>query len=882
MQAAQLERGAEHAYDPSMRLLERDSLLECLADHLNAARDRGRLVLVAGEAGIGKTALVEAFCREREGPVLWGACDAVVPARPFAPVADIGARNGGRLAAALQAADRDSVFDEFLLLLRREPAGALVVFEDVHWADEATLDLVRVVGRRLRELPVLVVGTFRDEEVDRADGLRLALGDLPAGTVAEVSVPPLSLAAVEALTAGTSVDPTALYRATGGNPFFLSEALAHGDGNVPSTVRDVILARVARLSPDAQTVVRAASVVGTPCEDDVLLELAAADAEALGECLARRVLERDGQGVRFRHELAQRAVEQALSREVRMQLHARALATLRSRKLEDVDRLARHAAGAGDAAAVLELAPDAAERAAELGAHRSAAQHYAAALRFAAALDEAGRAGLLERHAQESLLIDDGQAALASQRRALDAWRRLGDVRAEGDCLRGLAFMLWQAGDGSAAREAAENAVELLEPNAPGSPELARAYAGLAQLYAVTAGDPAAERFGELALEVAQLLGDETVAVHALTTIGVVEVFAGREGGWRRLEEALRRARAARVDGAGRALVNLVEAGRDLRRYDIADRYREEALAHVGARGADRVFLQRRLLSDLADLDLERGRWDDAERAAASLVEAGPTAAVIRVRALTVLGRLRCRRGDPDAWQPLDEAAALGVSDNVPVAAARSETAWLEGNLRLARREAEEALAAAAGLEATDPWWFGELAFWAWQAGSRSEPPQETPEPFVLHIAGAHLEAAARWRDIGCPYHEALALADSGSEEELRRALGTFQALGARPMALRVHRRLRALGAKSVPRGPRPSTARNPAGLTRRELEVLDLIAAGLRNAEIAERLVLSQKTVDNHVAAVLRKLGVQDRASAAAERAAQLRPQDGDRVAPS
>jgi DNA-binding CsgD family transcriptional regulator len=442
--------------------------------------------------------------------------------------------------------------------------------------------------------------------------------------------------------------------------------------------------------------------------------------------------------------------------------------------------------------------------------------------------------------------------------------------------------MLWQKGEGTAALEAAENAVELLEPNAPETAELARAYAGLAQLHLLSADDPAAKRYGELALEVADRLGEEVVAVHALTTVGVLEVYAGLEQGWRRLEEALHRARAARAEyDTGRVLVNLVESGRDLRRYEIADRYRDEALAHAEARGADRVFVQRRLLSDLAELDLERGRWDDAGRAARSLVEAGPSAAVIRARALTVLGRLRCRRGEPDAWQALDEAAALGVSDNVPVAAARSEMAWLEGNLPLARREAEQALAAASGLEVWDPWRFGELAFWAWQAGSRSEPPRETPEPFVLHIAGAYREAAARWREIGCPYHEALALTDSGSEEELRRALGTFQALGARPMALRVHRRLRALGAKSVPRGPRPSTARNPAGLTRRELEVLDLMAAGLRNAEIAERLVLSQKTVDNHVAAVLRKLGAQDRAAAAAARSAQLRSQDGGRVAP-
>jgi DNA-binding CsgD family transcriptional regulator/tetratricopeptide (TPR) repeat protein len=856
-----------------MRLLEREPLLDRLVDHLDDARGHGRLVLVAGEAGIGKTALIDAFCRDFvHGPTLWGACDAVVPARPFAPVADIAARSGGPLQAALQEGDRNRVYDAFLDLLRDQPAGVVIVFEDLHWADEATLDLVRVVGRRLRELPLMLIVTFREEEVGTAHGLRLAVGDLPAGSVAELPVPPLSPAAVEALAAGTAIDVEALHRATGGNPFFVGEVLAGGGEGMPASVRDAVLVRVARLSMDGQEVVRAASVLGMPCEQDVLLEVAMRDREALDACVASGILERDRSTVRFRHDLAQRAVEEGLPREPRAELHARALAALRDRQIVDTGRLAGHAAAAGDARMVLELAPAAGDRAAELGAHRSAAQHYAAALRFAARLDERSRARLLERHAHESFLVDDGDAALASQQRALAAWRRLGDARAEGDCLRGLAFILWQGGDGAAAVAAAEAGVELLETAAPAGPELARAYAGLAQCYLVSGlGDSAAEEQARRALELAERLGEEAVAVHALTTIGVVEVHAEREIGWRTLKRALGRARAAELEwDIGRILLNLVEAGRDLRRYGIADRYRDEALAHVDAHGVDRVFLQRRLLSDLAELDLERGRWDDAERAARSVLEAQLSGAVIRARALTVLGRLHARRGDRDPWKLFDEALALGVSDNVPLAAARSEAAWLAGDLKRVRLEAEEGLAhAPPGAE--DPWWIGELGFWMWRAGASAELPSETPEPFALHVAGRYREAAARWRAIGCPYQEALALADSSGEDELRSALAGFQALGAVPMAREAARRLRALGARGIPRGPRPSTARNPAGLTQRELEVLRLIGAGMRNVDIAEHLVLSPKTVDNHVSAVLRKLRVPNRA-AAAEEAARLR----------
>src|SRR5215213_3795948 len=212
---------------------------------------------------------------------------------------------------------------------------------------------MHVVGRRLRELPLLLIGTFRAEEVGSDHPLRLALGELPGGTVSELRVPPLSVGAVEALAAGAGVDHLALHRSPAGNPFFVTEVLAGGGPDVLPTVRDAVLARVARLSAEAQAVVRAGSVLGPRCERDVLLEVAGSDSAALDECIDRGMLEPDGPGVRFRHELAQGAVEQALSRNLRTRLHARALAVVRGNDAGDAGRLARHAAGANDADAVL-------------------------------------------------------------------------------------------------------------------------------------------------------------------------------------------------------------------------------------------------------------------------------------------------------------------------------------------------------------------------------------------------------------------------------------------------------------------------------------------------------------------------------------------------
>jgi DNA-binding CsgD family transcriptional regulator/tetratricopeptide (TPR) repeat protein len=874
-----------------MTLLEREPLLAQLRDALEESRQgRARLVLISGEAGIGKTALVEAFCAEvaDDVDVFWGSCDAVVPARPFAPLVDIADKVDGALREALDSVDRNRVFDAFLTLLRqRRGLPPLVVFDDLHWADEATLDLLRVVGRRIRDLRVLFVGTYRDEEVRSEHPLRIALGDIPSAVLV-IDVPALSVDAVEVLTGGGAMDAVVLHAATAGNPFFVTEVVAAGEGKMPVTVRDAVFARLGRLSSPGQQILRAASVLGQACEPALVREVADGDLAAIEECVERGMLQRDSDLLRFRHELAQRAIREGLGPAELVALHAQALAALRRAGVVDPGRLAHHAVEADDAAAVLELAPEAAKRAVALGAHREAAAHYSAALRFASALDERSRAELLEAHAREGLVIDDIDGALASQRQALDCWRRLGDVRAEGNCLCALSLATWDSGDAESAIELAERAVELLESAAAPDAELARAYATLAQRYMVGIRDEVEVlSWSERALELAERVGDEPVAVHALTTLGTTEVYLGRQPGWTKLEEGFRRAQAAGLEeDAARAIINLVEAARDLRRFDLVDRYRQEAIEYVIEQDVDLAFYRRRLESDLAEVDLERGRWQEAAEQATALLEEQRTANVIRLRALIVLGRLVARRGDPDPWPLLDEALALsgpqGEREQLcALHAARVEAAWLEGNATRARAEAKEAAALGVQLSAlAGPWWRGELGFWAWRGGALDELPEGSAEPYVLHVAGRYRAAASAWEAIGCPYQQALALADSDDEDDLRRALEIFQSLGARPAASSVVERLRALGVRTIPRGPRPRTQRNPAGLTDRELEVLVLIGQGLRNVDIAERLVVSPKTVDHHVSAILRKLGVPNRV-AAAEEAVRLGLEDREIVAP-
>jgi DNA-binding CsgD family transcriptional regulator len=268
----------------------------------------------------------------------------------------------------------------------------------------------------------------------------------------------------------------------------------------------------------------------------------------------------------------------------------------------------------------------------------------------------------------------------------------------------------------------------------------------------------------------------------------------------------------------------------------------------------------------LSLVEMYTGRWDQAT-ATAQRVLAEADDPISRISALIALGRVRARRGDPGAADALDEALELALPGGHlqrlgHVRAARAEAAWLAGD---ARRTVEEARASyGLALEKRHLWFAGELAYWQRVAGSLDSWPDWVAEPWRLQLSGAPEAAAVVWSERHCPYEAARALGESEGERSLLDGLTALEALGATPAARAVRQRLRTLGA-SVPRGRRASTRANPAELTSRELDVLRLLAAGKRNAEIAEELVVSRRTVDHHVSAILRKLGVRSRGEAAA-----------------
>lgn len=270
-----------------------------------------------------------------------------------------------------------------------------------------------------------------------------------------------------------------------------------------------------------------------------------------------------------------------------------------------------------------------------------------------------------------------------------------------------------------------------------------------------------------------------------------------------------------------------------------------------------------------AQLRLNQGRWAEAEEIVTHLLQApdldNPSYAYSR--GLLTLGRLLVRRGGEGGTRKLDEMLSLmGQSDALArrgtTAAARAEAAWLAGDREKSAQEAqaEYSLALAKG----HPWIAGELAFWIWRAGGPVEPQEWIAEPFALQVAGDWLRAAQEWERRGCPYEQGMALMD-GDEEAQLQALQIFERLGARPIIEKLKQQMRLQGVRGIPRGPRPSTRENAFGLTGRELEVLSHLAKGSSNNAIAKTLSLSTRTVEHHIAAVLRKTGTRSRSEVVA-----------------
>lgn len=862
--ASPFEAPAHEAAAP--RLFERAEQLDALlglARH--ATNGDGRLALVRGDAGAGKTALLRAFLAALPDDLdaAVGYCDGIATPRPLSPIHDLSRALGNGLAGLLErSASRDEIRDHLLARYQREPV--VLAIEDVQWADDATVDLIRQLARRIDETSTLIVLTYR-EETQPAAGVARLLGQLATSpTAQQVLVPPLTRTAVAAMAAGSMLDPDRLYHLTSGNPFFASELLASGGVTLPRSIRDLIRGRIAELDDRARAALQAAAVLGSRIEPWLLAAVTREDLPGIDDAIAAGLIRHDADGFSFHHELARVAVLEDLPVIRGIGLHRAVLATLQRAGVSDPARLAHHAEGAADAAAVLEFAPLAAQQAIDQGAFREAIAQIRRSLRFATQQDDR-RAALLEQLGDAEMVIASGVEADEAWTEALAIRRaRQADPRLIGDLTRRISrSAMWRA-DFTRAMTLAREAVAILEPLGE-SHELGMAYVALSGQLMMEAQSEESIAWGERALAIGDRLDDPEVRALALNYIGCSETGLGSEEGLARLEQSLEIARAHELwSPVYRALFNLASGSAALQLPRRSAAWFDE-LARFSASSE---VISCNIDANRADLWLALGRWDEAEAAAANAlrVEGGKLDPLDASFAHTVLARLKARRGEPGAEDVADRAAAL-VSEiddlyrTWSVVCVTVEIAWLQDALAAQVPRLTDLLKRA--VAAREPWVTGDIARWLMRAAAAPSDLANVAEPHRLALAGDWRGAAAAWRDRENPYETALALLDADDPVAVREAHDILVELGAHGVLPKAIQRLRELRAP-LPRGPRPSTATNVAGLTEREAEIARLLSVGLSNNEIAEQLVLSTKTVAHHVSAVLGKLGVRRRAEVA------------------
>ena len=842
-------------------LLERDEELARL-EELVAGLDGtgGKVVLVRGEAGIGKSALVTGFANSiaAVAHVRAGACDDLIIPQPLGPFWDM-ARAEPSLLGPLGEGDRLRLLQTVLDLLSRALRPTIIIIEDTHWADEATLDAIRYLGRRIARTNGLLVLTYRDGDVDHDHPLRGVIGDIPAQDVVRIELRGLSLGGVSSLVRGSSLDPRDVLAATGGNPFLVTEMAAAEANEVPASLQDSVMSRVSKLSLGSREMLRTLAVLPEPIPRSDALRLGGVKARGLVECEERGLLDQGPEMVAFRHEVIRRTIESAMTAAERQ---ARNRAVLERLPAETSPSLLLHCAvGADDSERLLDLAPRSARYAAATGSHLQAVEDFRTLRPYLERIDAEALGPLLEDWAREEDLSDQVSEAIGLIALARDHYRRMGDRSAESRALADAARYHEFAGQRRRAEALALEALEILGPDPEGS-DLARALETTAYLEMMSGNMSAVTELVDRTLEAGGPDIDEGILIRSLNHRGMVGDIVGYPGGRTSLDEA-----RARAEAAGewyeqcRALVNHAWAAAEYRDLGVASDYAQLAITSAAQHALPSIEAYARAIYARV-LDLE-GRWDEAADVARDLFAAS---AITKMVALPVLAAIEVRRGRTSAPKVLAQAwemaAAAGEFQRLaPAAAATAEHAWISGSGDVAVADLTGVMEA--GLDMGFAWSPGEIAYWLWQLGELSTPPQGIAQPYRLMIEGQTAEAASIWRARGMPYERALALTH-GSQTDQLEALEALETLGASAVAAKLRQTLRERGV-AVPRGKGRETRRNIAGLTARQAEVLGLLAEGLSNIEIADRLFISPRTAESHVAGVLDKLDVSTREEAVA-----------------
>ncbi len=853
-----------------MELLERAGELQSLQGALDDARKgRGTTALLCGDAGIGKTSLIRAFLSSVDDvTVLLGGCDDLIAPRSFGPFRDM-ARRSDHLPADLETApERENLLGHLLDLMERTLRPTIAVIEDVHWADDASLDVIRYLMRRMPSLPALLVLSLRDRELPEHHPLSALTSGPSDRPPLLLRLQPLSPAAIAELAAETDLDAAYLHEVSGGNPFYVGQMLAASSTDIAESVRDTVLARADRLSPSGKDALRLLSVMPAGADASLARMLFAEDPDALHDAEGCGLLEVRDDRITFRHDLGREAIERSLTFGQRMALNHRVLEALVASNA-DRTSLVHVARAAGDAARATEFALDVLRGELAPTNHREVWTLSRIALEHTAGLDDLTIADLHMQAAEAGRTTNNHSAGRDHAEEAVRILRATGAGSSE----LAQAWMLTATasasiGENERSAHGFEQARRMLEALPP-EPNLATCYCRLGAIAMITGRHEEGSRWANLAIDLCEEHGWQQPLVCALGVRGTSRSCRGDEGGFSDLERA--RELGAMYGPVERHAINVYNSAVCLLRWcrpieaaPLIDEAERLAREH----GFDHMVYRARIQQGI--VLIMRGDVDAAERLLEELAAADARqAGAIRGSALAALGRIYARRGDPRAEGTIEQAwkMSLTTGEHQKVAVAgisKLELAWLE------RRDDEVRMLATRLLDVAERTGHlrlrAEALRYLLRIGDDVEPFEGCPAAYEAALSGNFGRAAALWDRAGQPYEYALELVESTDPSLAFEGLRTLDRLGATRTADLARLRLRSRGFASVPRGPRRANDGTVPVLTDRQFDVMELLARGLTNQEIADELFVARRTVDNHVSAILTRLDVDSRHDAVQE----------------
>jgi DNA-binding CsgD family transcriptional regulator/tetratricopeptide (TPR) repeat protein len=861
-------------------LLERDGPIAAISDCVTKAGEGdGSVVLISGEAGLGKTTVLIELARRHAkfARILIGYCDASKTPQPLGALSDFAEDLGPEIVDLLRSGDaQHTLFPAVIKKIHNSKLPVVMIIEDAHWADSATLDLVRYLGRRVVAARFVLILSFRNDEVGVDHPLTAVLGDLPSSAVRRIVLETLTEGAVAQMSGAEGKRLLHLCDLTGGNPLFLTELLAHGGpgGPLPTSIRDAVWSRLSRISDGERQSLCNLSVVPVPIEHKLAEILVEGKMAEITNLVGLGLLRKLSTGnLMFRHELARLATLESIQPAKLQQLHAIAENAIVQMDTHDIagilTRRVHHAEGAGDARKVLELAPLAAAEARRLGAHEQAASLLELGLQHVKLASPEQAAQLYEDWAYEvGLSKKISEDVINACHRAADLWLQLRRPEKVSKNYRWLSRFHWYRGETQKADEYLGKAEDVLSDSEPG-PDLAMVYSMRSQNLMLREEIVAAIDWGERAIALAKQFNDTETLTHALNNVGTCMLAAGDLVGKTRLQESLDLALSNGFhEQAARAYTNFSEAALNNRDFALAERLFAEGIAFDTKHDLD--SWTHYLSGGFARLRVEQGRFEEAIIICTGILNLERLTMIMKMPAKIALCLAQIRLGKEGVEvflkQCLDDGVVIGEPQYLlPCFLGLVELAWLAGDEATARKHLQKALDLGATL--TDPWQLGEMQIWAKRLGVAVEHyklPNAIAQPFAAELNDDNITAAALWDKIGSPYHAAISLAQTKEAISLADAIKRFEKLGAKSAIAWLRRRADGLGLEDalpkLRRGPYRAARSHPMGLTEKEVNVLALLSEGHGNFQIAKQLNRSQRTIEHHVAAVLAKLNANNR----------------------